>query len=335
MTQLADGGQDTHLLLGDPDRGRAIFGRLYEVAKIDIHRDRDRNFLWDWDIRARGTLTVIRGHARAGEATVAGTPAYSVLVLVTRGCVDLTRSGSLVQVVPGVTGSLVTAGEDVATFTHQATRTLNLRIEPAALHSHATALLGAPPRGSLLLDPRIDLRKGSGPDLLRLANLVADASAHPGTPLGSPHVLAHLREALYGALLTGHSGALRDRLEKPALPVNTRHVRMAEEILAARASEPVAIGDIAKDIGVSLRSLERSFKATRGYSLRDFLKSQRLDLAHRRLRAAPPGTTVTQVLHASGFGHPGEFSRAYRQRFGEAPSDTLRGAQGPRLSKTR
>lgn len=79
--------------------------------------------------------------------------------------------------------------------------------------------------------------------------------------------------------------------------------------------------------GIGLRSLERSFKATRGYSLRDFLKTQRLELAHRRLRSAGPGTTVTQVLYASGFSHPGEFSLAYRKRYGETPSETLRASR--------
>jgi transcriptional regulator GlxA family with amidase domain len=50
-----------------------------------------------------------------------------------------------------------------------------------------------------------------------------------------------------------------------------------------------------------------------------------LHQARRALLAATQGsTTVSTVALDCGFWHFGDFSRAYRECFGELPSDTLR-----------
>jgi transcriptional regulator GlxA family with amidase domain len=137
-------------------------------------------------------------------------------------------------------------------------------------------------------------------------------------------VLPHLREALFGALLIGQGSTVQHLFRRQPLRADTRVVKQVEEYLTAHAAEPVSIAALAELTGVSLRSLGRSFKAVRGCSIRTFLQQQRLELARLRLLTAAPGTTVTQVLYASGFGHAGEFSVAYRRRFGESPSETRR-----------
>jgi transcriptional regulator GlxA family with amidase domain len=56
-----------------------------------------------------------------------------------------------------------------------------------------------------------------------------------------------------------------------------------------------------------------------------YLQSVRLDRAHESLRRADPTRlTVSAVAHRWGFAHLGRFASAYRLRFGEPPSETLR-----------
>lgn len=306
----------------------ATFRGLYGVKHADIHRPPGSPFRWKWEIRPRGPMTVICGEALAGGATVGGHPPSYVLTTVTRGSIEMTTDGRLVSIARGQAAALVNPDSATTTYTAEGTRTCNIRIDRGAITSQATALLGAPVDTPPRFDPLVDLGRGAGPDILRLAGLLSDASAHPESTLGAPQVLAHLREALICALLLGLDGTLRQRLERPVSTVDARVVRETAELLAARAAEPISIAEVAVAMGVGLRSLERSFKAERGCTLRDFLRNERLELARRRLLTATPGTTVTQVLHASGFGHPGEFSRAYCTRFGELPSETLRRAIG-------
>jgi transcriptional regulator GlxA family with amidase domain len=74
--------------------------------------------------------------------------------------------------------------------------------------------------------------------------------------------------------------------------------------------------------GVSARVLFRSFRQHRGCTPMEFAKQVRLNQARRML--AEPGASVTAVAYACGFFSTGHFARAYREAFGELPSETVR-----------
>lgn len=62
-----------------------------------------------------------------------------------------------------------------------------------------------------------------------------------------------------------------------------------------------------------------------GFRLDDMLTARRLSDVYRVLRGARvDAVNVTQTALDHGFTHFGRFSVAYRQMFGERPSDTLR-----------
>jgi transcriptional regulator GlxA family with amidase domain len=67
-------------------------------------------------------------------------------------------------------------------------------------------------------------------------------------------------------------------------------------------------------------------------SLRAVLNAMRLDAARNALISARPMDTVTTVALGSGFAHLGRFARAYTERFGERPSDTLKRANAVGMS---
>lgn len=331
LEQPTTTSSERRIQLEEPDLAQNMFSRLYSATTIDIHPDASGKFAWSWKMLQTGPITVINGHAIAGSAEVAGAIPYYLLSLVQEGSVEFNSLKHQTAVMANKSAAMVNADVDTTTFTHTGTQTLNIRIEPNALLSHAAALTGT----TISTLPRfvvpLDLQSAPGADINRLCKLFNDAVTQPDTPLGSPHVLAHLREALLGMLLLGAENTLRPRFQKPPPVVNIRAVKLAEEILEARAAEPISIAEIAAQTGIGLRSLERSYKAARGCSLRTFLKERRLELAHQRLCAATPGTTVAQILYASGFSRPGEFSQAYQRRFGVAPSVTLRRALGNEL----
>ena len=76
---------------------------------------------------------------------------------------------------------------------------------------------------------------------------------------------------------------------------------------------------------VSERTLQYAFRDIMGMSPLTYLNRLRLHRARDVLRKAnSDSTTVTDVAMNWGFWHFGEFSRAYKNCFGEVPSDTLR-----------
>ena len=90
----------------------------------------------------------------------------------------------------------------------------------------------------------------------------------------------------------------------------------------------MAVRDLSRAMGVCERTLRNAFHAVYGVGPKQYLLRHGLDEAHDALQhARADRATVTQIATACGFFELGRFAAAYRRRFGERPSDTLRAAQ--------
>lgn len=103
-----------------------------------------------------------------------------------------------------------------------------------------------------------------------------------------------------------------------------KHARQATAYILANLQDPLTVGDICRELGVSRRTLETSFSRTAGCSPKRIISNLRFDRCHRQLvDTTPRYTTVTAVARGWGFWHMGQFSRDYRLRYGENPGQTL------------
>ena len=102
-------------------------------------------------------------------------------------------------------------------------------------------------------------------------------------------------------------------------------VKTAEEYALSHAGEPLYVTDLCRAAAVSERTLEYAFKEVMDLTPVGYLLRLRLHRVRRALLAAKPGsTTVSAEALNWGFWHFGEFSRAYKECFGELPSESLR-----------
>ena len=102
-------------------------------------------------------------------------------------------------------------------------------------------------------------------------------------------------------------------------------VKTAEAHAVSKAGASLYVTDLCKAAGVSERTLEYAFKEVMGLTPVAYLVRLRLHRVRQALLAAPCGsTTVSAEALNWGFWHFGEFTRAYKECFGELPSDTLR-----------
>jgi transcriptional regulator GlxA family with amidase domain len=108
-----------------------------------------------------------------------------------------------------------------------------------------------------------------------------------------------------------------------------RRVRLACAFIEAHSDEPLTVAAIAEAVGIGARALQVAFRDVLGRSPRALLAETRLERARARLLSPSHRLSVADAAFASGFVHLGRFAAAYRQRFGEAPSDTLRRVVGP------
>jgi AraC-like DNA-binding protein len=180
------------------------------------------------------------------------------------------------------------------------------------------------PRGMEVLDVDAIHARGLFDWGERLANT---AARQPTLFNGQEETLAaaqiELLEMLLAALDT--TTAPQHTRSDQTRQAHSRVVRLAEDYALAHASDRLYVTDLCVATGLSERTLQYAFQEVMGMSPLAFLTRLRLHRVRQALRMATQGsTTVSAEALNWGFWHFGDFSRAYRDCFGELPSETLR-----------
>jgi AraC family carnitine catabolism transcriptional activator len=95
-------------------------------------------------------------------------------------------------------------------------------------------------------------------------------------------------------------------------------ISRAKAIMAEHVDEPLTCAELARRTGLSLRQLERRFKARTHSSLLQQYRLIRIAKAHQLLQQT--SMPVTEVALACGFSSPEYFCRLYRSMLGCSPS---------------
>jgi hypothetical protein len=192
------------------------------------------------------------------------------------------------------------------------------------LTAHAPNLMGAGHATPLDDDRMFVAPQAAMVELIGLMNDISDVIQR------TPEVLAEPQpaKALAGAVVDRLLACLSQGLVKPDGAALGRHrqiVARFEQALDERPEEMLSLGDICAAVGVAERTLNLACQEFLGEGAVRYARNRRLDLVHARLRVSDPVTTlVTSVAMNYGFWELGRFAQAYRLRFGERPSDTLR-----------
>jgi len=138
---------------------------------------------------------------------------------------------------------------------------------------------------------------------------------------------AAIRESLFAAVDQAFADVVATKWATRANAARQFKVfRDIQAILSGDVGHPVYSGDLAKQVGVSVRTMHDAIKRYRGMSLHRYLRLRRLWLVRQRLLAG--AHSVKACALAFGFWHLSDFSRSYRIQFGESPSDTLARSRG-------
>lgn len=126
--------------------------------------------------------------------------------------------------------------------------------------------------------------------------------------------------------------ALRNGDEYQHLPAITpqgsghQYVTEALVLMDKNLEEPLPVADIAALLDISVRQLERCFKHYLNRSPQIYYIELRLQHARRLLRQT--NKSVTDIALACGFANLSGFSKAYRNRFSQTPSESRRHQSG-------
>jgi AraC-like DNA-binding protein len=103
--------------------------------------------------------------------------------------------------------------------------------------------------------------------------------------------------------------------------LKTAHLMRIERYISANLGDPeLTPARIADFSGISLRYLHKLFSGS-GYTVREWVKVQRLEAAHRDLAASPHGINIGEIAYRWGFSDQAQFCRAFKQHFGYSASE--------------
>jgi AraC-like DNA-binding protein len=201
-----------------------------------------------------------------------------------------------------------------------------LLLDRRMVEQRAAALSGRV-AGTVEFDPVIDLDAPSGRALrTSLAELMTLAECLGPSGRLPPVATADWREVLLDQLLNGQRHGQSDAIrtfsgQAERLP---RALRAARDYLADNAGEPLDLAQLACASGIGIRALQLGFRRHFGLSISEMLLDMRLADLHARLAQAAPGVSITDIAFDLGFTHLSRMAGAYREKFGETPSATLR-----------
>ncbi|MGH3794536.1 MAG: AraC family transcriptional regulator [Pseudonocardiaceae bacterium] len=206
---------------------------------------------------------------------------------------------------------------------------LIIRIEQDALERHMTRLLGRALPRPIVFDAELDLLTDVAVRWHAAVQLLHTEVFHKGSLLQRGQGIGPLEELIMSSLALVQPSNYHHQLSRPSVPSQEpgrRVIRASLDYIEHHLSEPIAPQDIARNVAMSVRAVQKAFHDELGTTPMGYLRDRRLERAREELIDAVPvdGLTVTEVAYRWGFKHLSNFAVLYRQRWGESPSDTLR-----------
>jgi AraC-like DNA-binding protein len=194
---------------------------------------------------------------------------------------------------------------------------LNSRLE-----QHLDVPLGKP----LAFEAAMDLTTPKGRGWLRMLRLANREARRPHGLLENPLTAKSIEAALLDGLLLAQRHNYSDALLRDASAAPPRAVREAVELLETSPERSWSVPLLAKEVHVSVRSLQEGFRRSLDTTPTRYLRAVRLrKIREDLLSAAAEDTTVGTIVYRWGIVNQGRFANSYQRKFGETPSDTLRG----------
>ncbi len=226
-------------------------------------------------------------------------------------------------------GGAVVAGpyQEFATDWTEDCSKLLIKIESNALENYLSTLLGRRQIRALDFELKIDMTAESSSALTTIVQSILHELNQPGSLLNTaPRAGQQYQRMLMWALLHSQPNNYSQELATRQATQIPYYVSQVRRYIQEHYRETIDLEQLVDLCNVSERTLLEGFKRYHGVSPMKLLKLTRLDFVHLALKEADPATSnVTDIALAGGFSQLGKFSTEYKERFGQSPSETLKG----------
>lgn len=299
----------------DLDETRELISRVMQPhALVPAGSGGGRSYMDFVTLGGLGLGTI--GFGDAMRVDVKAVDGYYLLMFCVVGDAEVRTMGRSMQV-NRRQGVLCAPGQAFAAHLSPDTEQFVLRIDPAALEMQTGLAVSG--LASLVPVGGIHLRSW-----MQQLQLVASSAEMLECARSNPAIAMQLERLLIDLFAAGHAAHASESIGHVTKTVSPAFVKHAEAFIEAHCSEPLELLEIANAAGVSARTLRDGFQHFKGVSPMQFVRQLRLERARNALLEAPSDVRVAEIALDCGFTHLGRFAMAYKEIFGESPSDTLR-----------
>ena len=311
-------GAATKVRCTDPDAAERAIGSLVEPRQFVMHGNPRST-----DIRI-SHVAVGLGHlfgvSHGSALTVNSSPISSYQIMIPlRG--DLRRKTGRGEILARPGSALIySPGDCLDTYWSEQCVSLVLSVPAERLRALARLSCSGADGDRMPLEPLMRLDTGSGRSFANTLGLIAQESVIADSAFSRGITARMLEQTLLLSLLSAQLPARDGAAGCPPRGYLLRALNAIEQ----RCGDDIGIADIARDAGVSVRTLQYGFADRFGVGPVTYLKQYRLRKIHDTLCSASPAScTVGDVAARWGFYHGSAFAHSYRKLFGELPSQTL------------
>jgi AraC-like DNA-binding protein len=205
-----------------------------------------------------------------------------------------------------------------------------LMISAQEIRRQLETMLDRPVLAPVEFERRLNMKTTSAANWLELATVLMREADRPDGLLSHRLAKDNLQHLLIQSLLLIQPHNYTEALRAGDRPSSVGVVRRAIELMRTYPEASWTTAKLAQKTGVSPRALQKGFARSNELPPMTYLRHLRLHRVHTELVDADPrSVNVTAVASRWGFLHFGRFAQQYCQQFGESPSVTLRGRNGP------
>lgn len=198
-----------------------------------------------------------------------------------------------------------------------------LRLERSAIAEAWCRLTAQEEAPDICFDAVMPLNSSGWQALLPMLQWVVRCSGlGQGQNIAQAALLAQTEMLVATTLLLHQPHSMAAQLWPAPPPSAPQAIRRAQAYMTHHLGERLPVAMVASHCGLSVRRLQALFQDECGQSPLQWMRTQRLQAARQALSQAGDASKVSETAARFGFTHQGEFSRAYRQAFGETPQQT-------------
>lgn len=307
----------------DLDAVRSYVGRLFCQHQLDINKPGEQINTRLCHMEMSNSSFVYLDYGAPVIINPGCLQDFYLLQIVLEGNASVSN-GQRVYTASSGEATLINPNEPITITSSEKCRFLSIRLNKKLIHQQLTTSLQDTPSELIKFKHSLNFQTEGGQAIYHYIRFLLDEINLLSNHQEANTTFQFFEKTLVSMLIDLHQHNYTKQLSSIKSMQTAPCITRTKQFMEDNLSQPISLEDLAFVAKTTPRSLRNMFYRHYNTSPMSYLKILRLDQAHEQLTKASSGTNISSIALDCGFRHLGRFSKEYKNRFGQAPSTTLK-----------